>query len=116
MIFMALKSKYTMENYKDVRTHYCWTPYCEGNKGFGVRYVGYSSSDEPVYPSSDACPYCGASISYEPIDWEEAIGNLLDELPKYLANTANKKKLATLILRELESQFRDSINGNYARN
>lgn len=59
---------------------YCLNPSCELHEdGFNARYVT-DSWYEPGYAIDEECPVCFDAITSEPVEYENPIEGLLDEL------------------------------------
>ena len=60
-------------------TYYCHDVTCPGAGGFEV-YEHPATETDPPYLATDYCPACRGDMHNEPIQWENAMEALADEL------------------------------------
>lgn len=93
------------------QTHYCADASCPGFEGFEVRWAGATDVD-PAWPITDTCPHCRAGMLDEPVQFEDAIDGLLDELLEgggigpYDLATIDRRQLLAAVQAELARQAR----------
>ena len=100
------------------QTHYCADATCKGFTGFEVRWAG-STQIDPAYPVDDTCPHCKAGMLDEPVEFEDAIDGLLDELLQgraigdYDLATLDRRAVLAAVQAELERQAREAWRARY---
>lgn len=69
-----------MKHYwRSTNTYYCHDLKCSGSDGFTVREHPATMVDPP-WLESDVCPVCGDGIHEAPLEWENPIATLVDDL------------------------------------
>ena len=86
-------------------TDFCHTPGCLGAHGVAVRvWVPGPHDLDPPEVDTDACPYCGNEIHQDPLDYEDAIDAMLDELHLTASEDLDRLAVARVIRQEIERQ------------